>query len=447
MALIKNPLSGGGGGGDINIVNGVIEQYKAAFEGIDAYTFVEKINSSVIEGDSEDLGTVGFCRAAALSSDKAVVAWLDGDSIKGAVATVSGGNISLGSTATLSTPYSPQTFSILGLDSGMVVIAYNGSNSNQYLCAKTCSISGDTITANSETVIQGSATYRYQGIYTNMAKTENGSIVLVNYGGQYTDSNYWYARVLSVSGTSVSAGTRVQLSNNQSLGMSGAIPAVSPSGGDGVLIGYSESSSQLYGVFCSVSGNSISKTTSTTAISSSSYSARDYSCCMVSNNNCLVVWAEGASIRAAICSLNDTTMTVGQVHTITTLSSSITGANSVAVEMMNSEGALVLIRDNNSNMHAFLVLVSSNDISDISPEVILSVSAGSLNYWVGLAKMSQTLALGIAGTQLVLLSVREDNSFYAMKAATTEDSISGLTTQSITTTTAGDVWVLNTNES
>ena len=218
---------------------------------------------SVVEGGPQALGTpVVFESATTLytsatfdsNSNKVVVAYADwGNSRYGTaiVGTVSGTSISFGTpvvfeSANTSNPYFSAVFDS---NSNKVVIAYTDSGNSNYGTAIVGTVSGTSISFGSAVVFASHATYYSATTFDN----NSNKVVIVFYNG--SSAGEGAAIVGTVSGTSISFGSAVEFSSDSTVNFD----ATFDSNSNKVVIGYRNNlGSFSYGVVGTVSGTSIS---------------------------------------------------------------------------------------------------------------------------------------------------------------------------------------------
>ena len=196
----------GGGGAAIN---GLIESYKVkAGENISAGDFVDYINQTtqvINQGDTNAFqsSSTQTISATTLDSSRVLVAYSNyGNARYGTarVLSISGTTITVGTDFIFS---SGQTYDISAttLDNGKVLVAYRNYENADYGTARILSISETTISAPSSAFV-------FQSSYTQNISTTtlDSSKVLVAYRNQ-GNSGYGTARILSISGTTISAPT------------------------------------------------------------------------------------------------------------------------------------------------------------------------------------------------------------------------------------------------
>ena len=174
---------------------------------------------------------------AALSETKAIVVYRDGGG--GYIGTsivldVSGSTITAGSEVVFNNADTQET-SVTMLDSTHAIVAYKDGGNSSYGTACVLSISGSTITAGSEVVFNSGDT-RANAI-TLLTSTK----ALVTYN-DFSNSYYGTSCVLTISGSSITAGSEAVFNTAQTLNIS--ITALSSSK---VVIAYCDAGSSSHG--------------------------------------------------------------------------------------------------------------------------------------------------------------------------------------------------------
>lgn len=224
-----------------------------AFRDPASNTFRGKAVVGTVSGTSISFGSVATFTTSATdfesiaynaSAQKVVIVYRNRDSFTGQaiVGSISGTSISFGSAATFNS--GNIQFSTVSYDaaSGNVVIAYADQTNSQYGTAIVGSVSGTSISFGSKVVFVSSAVYETYGVYD-----ENSQKTVIFYSGT--------AVVGSVSGTSISFGTPVVYDSN------GGGPSASyDSSAQELLIAYTDYGNSQYGtaITGTVSGTSIS---------------------------------------------------------------------------------------------------------------------------------------------------------------------------------------------
>ena len=187
------------------------------------------------------------------TNNKVVIAYANAASPRyghAIVGTVSGTSISFGSEATFNT-YEVQHVGI-GFDegTGKVVIVYEDWGNSNYGMAIVGTVSGTSITFGTEVTYESARTQKPSVVYdSNAGKTV---ICFSTYG----DSEHGYAIVGTVSGTSISFGSKTEFEN----AVLSEIHAVYDSSAQKIVIAYEDHGNSYYGtaVVGTVSGTSIS---------------------------------------------------------------------------------------------------------------------------------------------------------------------------------------------
>ena len=152
--------------GERTIVNGIVEQYKAATTTISADTLVEFVNGSltdaVVPGADTNLATVpsesyyAMC-AVALDASKVFIVLHGENYLYGVVCTISGTTITAGTIAQVTPVNALSNYvSAVALDSSRVFITCARIESR--LCGVVCTINGTTITAGTDTQLSSTST-------------------------------------------------------------------------------------------------------------------------------------------------------------------------------------------------------------------------------------------------------------------------------------------------
>lgn len=166
-----------------------------------------------ISGDTFTIGTPfvystggdGYISAAKLSSTKVIVVYqAAANSSYGTavVLSVSGTTITKGTALTFKSARSDYT-TVVALSDTVAVVAFVDYGNNQYGTACVLSVSGTTITAGALLVFEGSASVTVTNI---AAATLTATSVLLVYRRHFGSNPYGYCKVLTVSGTTLSAG-------------------------------------------------------------------------------------------------------------------------------------------------------------------------------------------------------------------------------------------------
>ena len=291
------------GGGSADVVNGIIEYYKANSGTISANTFVEFINGSLKEsistGNQVELtsGTsAGNASAVLINTDKVFVAYRNGNYLYGVVCTISGTTITVGTDIQLSTiNYAYDYVSAVDLGTDKVFIAHrNGS----YLYGVVCTISGTTITVGTDTQLStSSSSYFY--ISAVALGTDK---VFVAHQVSLSPGYRLYGVVCTISGTTITVGTDTQLSTNTT--NSNAYISATSVASNVVLVAHGIQP-YLYGVVCTISGTTITVGTDTQL--STKLGTAGHISAVALGLSTAFIYAGGQSV---VCTISGTTITV-----------------------------------------------------------------------------------------------------------------------------------------
>lgn len=186
----------------------------------------------------------------------------DYESLYAQVCTVSGVTITLGTAKALTTntDYVGRYISVAPLSATKVYITHSYS-SRCYLYGRVCTISGTTITAGTDTVIQNetSNAESYAGQYSDTVALSSSNVFIAHNLGTSSYA-YIYGMVCSISGTTITAGTDTELSPSINRSSQANTVVLISSSKVAVFFAYKASSSSncfLSYAICEISGTSI----------------------------------------------------------------------------------------------------------------------------------------------------------------------------------------------
>jgi hypothetical protein len=299
-------------------INGIIKNYYAyAGENIKAGDLVEFINGVAGEVDyGESVATQlstetnsGYAISAVqLDDNKVFIAHNYGSSyyLYGMVCIINGATIIQGTdTAIASIKEAGTAISTCLLPNGSIFIAHSDNSAASIrLNGVVVTISGTTITTGSDTILVNSTRAGYT-ISTYLLP--NGNVFIAHSLG---DNYYLYGLVVSISGTTITAGADIVLNSTKYTGQI-ISTCLLPNGN--VFIAHSYGSSYyLYGIVCSISGTTVGKGNDT-VITDSSNVGRAISACTLENGNVFIAHSYGSNhyLYGIVCSINETTITKG----------------------------------------------------------------------------------------------------------------------------------------
>lgn len=245
-------------------INGIIKDYHVyAGENVSAGDLVEYINgiaSQRIETSSdvrllETTQTADFISALALDDKRVFIAHSYGSDwhLYGVVVTIDGTSITCGTDTVISaTAYAGKVKSLELLPNGNVFIAYSRSSSH-YLNAIVCIVSGTTITAGTDTNISTSGNTGYA--ISTVTMSNNTIFMAYSYGSSY----YLYGAIVKIDGTTVKTEGTTKLIDTSNAGYSVSVEKVGE--GEVFIVHSSGSSYTLNTCYCSISGTTVTRGT------------------------------------------------------------------------------------------------------------------------------------------------------------------------------------------
>lgn len=412
-------------GGSTEVVNGIILNYKAASSTIDANTFVEFVNNITLGTDAQ-LSTTSssyeYASAVTLSADKAFISFRGNSNyLYGVVCTISGDTITAGTETQISTISSSYQYaSATALGSDKVFIAFRGDSTRLY--GIVCTISGTTITAGQETQLS-STTNTYQ--YASVATIGTNKVFIAH---QY--SNYLYGMVCTISGTSISPGTDTMLSSRTASYTDSKVTVLDT---DKVFVAHDSSGNNgLYGVVCTVSNKAITAGADTqlTAVQD----AATPSAVALSASKVFVAYSSPMNgLHGVILAISGTSFTISTDMEISSSPSSI-----VSAVLANPNRVLIA--------HSIGQFLYGMVCDIVDANIVASVETRISDVYSSYQFASAT----VLSTDKVFIAHRNSSYLYGIVGTTPEttiatsaNAIQGLTKTKCTTSTAGEVWVLN----
>ena len=324
-------------------INGAINEYVVnAGANVNAGDFVEFIQGKVNQGTFNS-GDTNYISAVALSDSKVLVAYRDsGNSGYGTavVLTISGTTISVGN-KTVFNNGSTNDISAVALSDSQVLVAYNNGGNSYYGTAVVLTVSGTTISAGTETVFNRGNTNYISAVALNNSK------VLV----AYTDNGnlfYGTAVVLTISGTKISVGTETVFNS----GTTSDVSAVALSNSQ-VLVAYTDNGNSSYGtaVVLTISGTTISVGTETVFNNRYTY---NMSAAALSDNQVLVAYRDNSNSNygtAVVLTISGTTISVGNKTVFNNGST-----NDISAVALSDSQVLVAYRDNGDSLGDYALI-------------------------------------------------------------------------------------------
>jgi hypothetical protein len=243
------------------------------------------------------VGTVNtYPRIAKLEPKKAIIAYSYVSLVRARVVSMTGSLPVVGTELSFSSCVNPGIPIINDIDSSRALVVY--THSSGFVYGIVLSISGTTVTANTETQLFIDTLGSYE-----LIKLDSTRFLIV-----YNRSGLIYGRVITVSGTSISIGTEYSVSSSTTgtTEISGALIST-----DKVLLAFNGSSNATYTLAVSISGTVITAGTRLTIRSSNSGRPR---VTKIDTDKGLIIHQWNGSISyggyAAVANVSGTTVTI-----------------------------------------------------------------------------------------------------------------------------------------
>ena len=427
LANAIDSIPSGGGG---NVVNAVIANYKATASTIDANTFVEFV-CSVNAGTDTQLSTATnsyhYVSATLISTNKVFVVHRNGSVLYGVVCTISDTTITVGTDTRLSTATNSYSYaSVTLVSTDKVLVTHYGSSGRLY--GVVCTISDTTITVGTDTQLSSAGN---SSLYSSAVTLSTDKVFI-----EYNNSYYSYGVVCTISGTTITVGTDVQLSTISGSYQFASVTLVST---DKVFVAHCGSSGSLYGVVCTISGTTITVGTDT-QLSSTSNSNMYSSAVTLSTDKVFIAHRGGDYLYGVVCTISGTAITVG---TDTQLSTVINSHQYASATLVSTDKVFVAHCGNSSSLYGAVCAISGTTIT-VGTDTQLSTATNSYQYASATLISTDKVFIAHCGNSSTLYGVVCAISDITIQPTTSQFTNIGLTKTECTTSTAGEVWVLNT---
>jgi hypothetical protein len=307
--------------------------------------------------------TSSYIRVTMMDSTHAIVCYEDvGNSSYGTACCLS----LSGTTITAGTPVifesaSSEYINVTMMDSTHAIVCYRDGGNSNYGTACCLSLSGTTITAGAAAVFE-SANSSYIGV--TMMDSTHAIVCYIDNG----NSSYGTARCLSLSGTTITAGTPVVFESSVSL-----YNSVTMMDSTHAIVCYTDGGNSYYGTACCLSLSETTITAGTPAVFESAQST-DISTCMMDSTHAIVCYKGNSFYGTACClSLSGTTITAGTPAVFESADTYVT-----SVTMLDSTHAVVCYTDNGNDNYgtACCLSLSGTTITAGTPAVFESAYSG-----------------------------------------------------------------------
>ncbi len=433
----------------IEVVNGIIEQYKASTSDISANSFVEFVDNMWTNTDTSltsIANSSGYAGAVLIDDNKVFIAHQsDGTNkyLNGVVCTISGTTITPGTDTTLvatsDSAYMANGSSAVLIDDNKVFIAHQSDGTNKYLNGIVCSISGTTITAGTDTTlvsVSNSATI----LSPVLIDTNKVFIAHSNNSSNY----YLNGIVCTISGTTITPGTDTTLVSTQYAGNVASAVLIDT---NKVFIAHqSNSNYYLNGIVCTISGTTITPGTDTT-LRSIMYSSNAARVCFIDTNKVFITHNSGKLypnssptyyLYGIVCTISGTTITPGTDTTIYTYTYSAYGAS---IALINTNKVFIAHQSDGTNRYlkGIVCTISGTTITHGTDTTLISTTQSAVDASAVLVYDNKVLIAHKSDSTNGYLNGIIAN-LKKITAATTQ--IDGVTVSKCTTTSAGKVYVL-----
>jgi hypothetical protein len=344
-----------------------------------------------------------------LDSSKAIVTYRDnGNSSYGTacVLSISGTVITAGAPVVFESA-STSDISVTMLDSSKAIVTYRDNGNSNYGTACVLSISGSTITAGAPVVFESAITY-----YTSVTMLDSSKAIVT-----YTDngnSNYGTACVLSVSGTVITAGAPVVFESAATNYIS-----VTMLDSSKAIVTYQDNGNSSYGTACvlSISGTVITAGAPVVFESAATYYT---SVAMLDSTKAIVTYMDNGNSNygtACVLSISGSTITAGAP---VVFERAIT--NYISVTMLDSSKAIVTYTDSGNSSYgtACILSISGTTITAGAPVVFES----AITYYTSVTMLDSTKA--------IVTYQDNGNSNYGTACVLGAQSVDGIATSTAT---------------
>ena len=431
-------IKGSSGGGEIEVVNGIVEKFKAYEDDISPNTFIKFVNR-LNEANHHNLAAMDYaCSSdAVILDDKRLFLACSAASsnpnrlkLYAAVLTIENGTIITGTRVLISEIVNRTGLEVAKLSSGKIYIqAINNSKSSTGYSI--CTVSGSEISSTEMAWdIQD-----YYSTNTMCAAVEVSSNKIVSAFPDTGDSSTVegsgkpYARILNVSGNEITKGSQLLIDSNEPL----------YSGNNAELIKISNTKVLLLygivkGVVLSISGDTITKGTILKIDSAYMYEGKEGSC-LLDNGKIAVA----ANKNLYILSVSGNAITIEKTYELPDKMNS-TGSRKT-VTQISTEHLLVSSSYQTNAVHGCLINITSGKVYGDVVEIIGNTSA-----LTGYA----ALALKLNGNGVFMLEAGGSNmgpytqiiNDAEVKIDIASDVIEGIATDKATKSMSGKAWYL-----
>lgn len=445
-------------GGSITVNNGEIVEKYAYDDNVSANNFIQLINSLFISNIT-NTNDAGF-NVIKISDNKLFLTYGHTNDLYAAILNIDYDNeiFSVGTAVKLNGVSDRRSYSypvsVLLDTNKILIVVSSGSTSyaSNYFYGFLVDVTNDIITTGTPVELKRGGYNLATSGYLKICKIDSTSAFLI-----YTnDSNYnLYGSIVTVVNNTITMGTETQLDNQQYSGQ--YLKMCSVNTDKFLILHRSGSTSHLYGLVASTENDVITVGTNTQISETASSSTYTYnSCDKYDTNKALVLYAY-SRIRALFITVSNLTITVGTYTQLTTT----TYYNYFTVAYMGNNKFLVEWSGNGFGNIYYECVTISNDVFTAHGEIqldYLSVAQGTVfvqlnsNSAVIIQRGNKVSVRNITPTPSsyhsykcgTVMKINSDNSVDIMQKIIEADTqIDGLSIENATTSTKGDIYILD----
>lgn len=424
------------------ITNGIIEQYKALSTTVPADTFFEFAKGTVADGATAGPTTAGAAgtggsqeKVIKLDSTRLCAIYMNGANLHIVVQSVgSDGTVTYGSPSLIDTTASNALSQITLVGTDTVVVVYNtvASTSYGYTKAVVCSVSGMSVVVGTPVQIT-SSNLAYGNVAPGVVATSSNSALIV-YEDAVSSTSGLYGRVYSISGLALTAAGDPGLIATGSFGNRRLTVDL----GNGKFF---VSTAATKACIVTVSGTAVSAGDAATVVSGP-YGATIYEAMALSSTSVFLAFnyfsADYSYVYGVVLSISGDTITAGTQNSIGGRDATYRG-----IALIGEDKILCVYDALNSDHYAKICTVNGTSFSSTRTTLAALAQNGTSPIMGGLIALSDSLVIGTA-TVTGTTNAMSYAIVGPLVIQASQTKIDGLTAEDITTSTAGDVWVLNT---
>lgn len=340
---------------------------------VNSINSTSKIISKTISSSNVTAST--GINAVALNENKVVICFYYNNIPNAVVCNITESKISIGTFVALRTGANNTTklnISIAKLTENSFCVGYSFYNSKSSMgyysiyCVY-CSVSGTTITTNTESLIANNATDTMLNPCIKLI-TLSSSKIFALFQSRTSSSGYTYGRIISVSSTNLSLGSVVQIYQGSGSGWK-KIDAVALNE-NLVIVLYMAGSTTLRGVACTISSNTF-KVGTYKIIADDSNINNHFSIARIDANRAFILYFTGTQLNGVTGTISSSgTLTL---NTITNLATSVTSSSFTTDVTKLDDTTISVIYDTDYIYHQLLCSIE-NDILAIKKDLKLTSS-------------------------------------------------------------------------